>query len=252
MAAVDDRELPPGRHSLLESEVDSIKCLNSLALKEQLQFVPGELESAKTIISLLKEDNNLTCLRPLPVGSLQSKPAVNRPNVADSNWNPIKHKTNKKKTPLQNITRVTKPSIKIRSVNRFSPLHNKVNRGNEINPVNNNLQVNQGSETTSVNISVKHNIRKNSTGFSKIPTIINGIVKSSDIQNSCKPRPQPLNDKSVEKTTHTHKVHIIGDSNFKGITAKVNQYLGSDFVISGFIKPGASIKQIVDTQKNRT
>ena len=55
VAGVSDSALPSGKHCLFESEVDSIKCPNCLVLKEQLQFVPQELELAKTIISLLKD-----------------------------------------------------------------------------------------------------------------------------------------------------------------------------------------------------
>jgi hypothetical protein len=45
-----------------------------------------------------------------------------------------------------------------------------------------------------------------------------------------------------------HNIHIIGDSHLKGIASKINQYLGSQFAVSSFIKPGAMVKQIVETQ----
>jgi hypothetical protein len=245
MAAVaSDSELPSGKHCLFESKVDSMKCPNCLVLKEQLQFVPQELESANTIISFLKEDNNLTSVHPTLDGTLQSGCAVNMQIVVDPIWNPVNYKTNEKRTSIPNISRVTNPLIT--TVNRFWPLDNlKVNQGNEINSVNNNLLLNQGNETNPVNNSVKpvrNNFKENSTGSSKISTIINGIVTNRDIQNSCKIKPQTLKDKPIVNNTHTHKVHIIGDSHFKEITTKVDQYLGTNFVVSGFIKPGASVK----------
>jgi hypothetical protein len=45
------------------------------------------------------------------------------------------------------------------------------------------------------------------------------------------------------------KVHIIGDSLLKGSAIKINQYLNTNFVVSSFIRPGASIRQIVHSQE---
>ena len=55
--------------------------------------------------------------------------------------------------------------------------------------------------------------------------------------------------KLAKNNKHVHKVHIIGDSHFKGIAAKIKQYLGSNYVVSSFIKPGANVKQIVEAQE---
>ena len=58
-----------------------------------------------------------------------------------------------------------------------------------------------------------------------------------------------LKAKPTKNNKHVHKVHIIGDSHFKGIATKINQYLGTNFVVSSFIKPGAHVKQIVEAQE---
>ena len=42
---------------------------------------------------------------------------------------------------------------------------------------------------------------------------------------------------------------LIGDSHLKEITTKVNQYLGTNLEVTGFIKPGATADQIVSSQK---
>jgi len=38
---------------------------------------------------------------------------------------------------------------------------------------------------------------------------------------------------------------LIGDSHLKEITTKVNQYLGTSVEVTGFIKPGTTVDQIV-------
>jgi len=44
------------------------------------------------------------------------------------------------------------------------------------------------------------------------------------------------------------KVLIIGDSHLKESAIKINQCLNTNFVVSSFIRPGASIRQIVHSQ----
>jgi hypothetical protein len=104
--------------------------------------------------------------------------------------------------------------------NKFQTLDNlKVNQDCEPSVVN-NTQVYQGKVT------------------SKIPTIINGIVRHSEKCNKYK-----------KNTNHTRKVMLIGDSHLKEITTKVNQYLDTNVEVTGFIKPGATADQIVCSQK---
>jgi len=52
-----------------------------------------------------------------------------------------------------------------------------------------------------------------------------------------------------KNTEYTRKVMLIGDSHLKEITTKVNQYLGTNLEVTGFIKPGATADQIVSSQK---
>ena len=87
------------------------------------------------------------------------------------------------------------------------------------------------------------------TGSNKIPTIINGIVKNSDIQKHSKTKSMPRRAKPDKSIKCDHKAHIIGDSHLKGSAPKINQYLNTNFVVSSCIKPGANIKQIVHSQE---
>ena len=48
--------LPSGNQRSLESEILNTSCPNCFVLNEQLEITTQELKSARTIISLLKED----------------------------------------------------------------------------------------------------------------------------------------------------------------------------------------------------
>ena len=63
--------LPRENKCSFESEVLETNCPNCIALKEQLATVIQELKSARTIISLLKEDRNSTCDFPASDNPLQ-------------------------------------------------------------------------------------------------------------------------------------------------------------------------------------
>jgi len=85
-------------------------------------------------------------------------------------------------------------------------------------------------------------------GSNKIPTIINGLVRNSDVQkpSKTKSKPRAKSDKFIKCD---HKVYIIGDSHLKGSGTTINQYLNTNFVVSSFIKPGANVKQIMHSQE---
>ena len=76
-AAVCDSTQPRGNQCAFVSEVIDTNCPNCFVLKEQLEFVTQELKSARTIISLLKEESNSTCVFPALDSPLQSKPSAN-------------------------------------------------------------------------------------------------------------------------------------------------------------------------------
>lgn len=58
--AVRDSALSSDKQPLFRSEEINVNCPNCFILKEELQLTLQEFESAKTIISLLRDDNNST------------------------------------------------------------------------------------------------------------------------------------------------------------------------------------------------
>jgi hypothetical protein len=80
-----------------ESEVVDTNWPNCFVLKEQLEIVTQELKSARTIISLLKEDSNSTCDFLALDCPLQGQPTTNIQSAKDLNWNTVTYKANKKK-----------------------------------------------------------------------------------------------------------------------------------------------------------
>jgi hypothetical protein len=225
--------LPCENQCSFESEVVDTNCPNCFVLKEQLEIVTQELKSARTIISLLKEDSDFPALD----CPLQGQPTANIQYVKDLNWNTVTYKANKKK--LSTAKNIWKTELQFASMNRFSSLDNpkEHQKKNDPAPVNN-----------SVNPPINHP-RKNASGMNKIPTIINGRVEYSAIRNSYKNKMKTLNVKPIKINKYIHKVHIIGNSHFKGIATRINQYLDTNFMVSSFVKPGANVKQIVETQE---
>jgi hypothetical protein len=210
-------------------------------LKEQLQLALQELESAKTVTSFLRDDDNLTSAPTVTDSVMLSvTSSANIHDHDDMNWIPARHKVHKKTKSSYNIA--AKVEMSTLSSNRFSPLDNhKVNREDEVITVNN--KVNLSTTSTMKNATCQQN------GINKIPTIINGRVKNSDMQNPSKTKFKPLCAKPDKSIKCDHKVHITGDSHIKRSAIKVSQYLNTNFVVSGFIKPGANIKQIVHSQE---
>lgn len=175
-------------------------------MKEQLQLALQELESAKTIISLLRDDNLISA----PLATDNPMPDLNsNANILDhdTNWIPPKHKVNKKKPSSYNST--WKPKQSTLSSNRFSALDNlKVNQEDEVITVNNSENIFTSSTTKNA---VCHQI-----GSYKISTI-NRIVKNSDVQKPFKTKSKPQRAKPDKSNKCDHKVHIIGNSHLKWI-----------------------------------
>ena len=79
----------------------------------------------------------------------------------------------------------------------------------------------------------------------KIPTLINGRLTHD---RDRKPTAREKKDvKSPTRTRTSHKVKIVGDSYFRGIAPKIDQYLNTKFKVCSWIKPGATTKETVNT-----
>ena len=94
-----------------------------------------------------------------------------------------------------------------------------------------------------------------------IPTIINGYAALNNLQNHVQkhhPREHDNSNASQEsygrgpnykKTTSDEKrrkIIIIGDSHTRGCAQELQHYLGHNFVVQGFVKPGANLQTIVN------
>ena len=136
-AALCVSALPHENQCSFESEVLETNCLNSFALKEELETVIQELKSARTIISLLKEDRNSTCDFPASDNPLQGQPTAIIQSARDLNWNTVSYRANKNKASTPNNIRKTE--LPLASTNRFSPLDNLkvLQKINEPAPMNN-------------------------------------------------------------------------------------------------------------------
>jgi hypothetical protein len=126
-----------------------------------------------------------------------------------TNWIPAKHKVNKKKIP-SSYNSTWKPKLSTLSSNRVSPLDNlKVNQEDEVITVNNSENI--------LTSSIMKNTICHKIGSYKIPIIINGIVKNSDIQKPFKTKSKLQRAKPDKSIKCDHKVHIIGESSDKSI-----------------------------------
>jgi hypothetical protein len=232
--AVSDSALSSDKEPSFRSEEININCPNCFVLEEQLQLALQELESAKTIISLLRDDNNSTSAPSVTDSPMPG--VISTLNIHDHsgvNWVPARHKVNKKKISSYNTE--WKAELSTISSNRFLPLDNlKVNQENEAITVNNSENIFRSS-------ALKNDIC-HQTSSNKIPMIINGIVKNSDIQKPSKTKSIPLHAKPDKSIKCDHKAYITGDSHLKQSATKINQYLNTKFVVSSFIKPGTNVK----------
>ena len=86
---------------------------------------------------------------------------------------------------------------------------------------------------------------KTTNEVNQIPTIINGVIHSSESEKSLKygsdrtRKTQPVN-------SGTPKVLVLSDSHLRGCTTKINNGLGNSFRTNGWIKPGAPAEDILN------
>lgn len=104
------------------------------------------------------------------------------------------------------------------------------------------------------------NIQDDSTEPKKIPVIVNGctsetraisaVSKNEEVystQNTFSDLYGKLLDNKTSTPIFTkHKVLLIGDSHLRGYSENMKLYLNDQFQVSGFIKPGAETKTILE------
>jgi len=88
------------------------------------------------------------------------------------------------------------------------------------------------------------NLNEESESPGYVPTVKR--FKSSD--NHCVKR-RPAIQSAIKTKRVKQKIVIIGNSNARNSAAELQHRLGSTFIVSSFVKPGAGMKAIVGTAK---
>jgi len=226
-----------------------LNCVNCASIQKQLHIALLELKSAETIISLLREDAKYKSseepgeLQYINAQRVNSECEINNyDQISDQmsdKWSSVVRRNSKIKVTCDSKSLNQRHLI---LTNRFEQLMSLTDNQEEIvheSNFNCPQSKTQTRETTST-----HHI----TGL-RIPTILNGRIV-----NRCNLNNKPLNKATVQScapnqksTKSVHKVDLIGDSHFKGLAVKVNQYLNTKFKVCSLIKPGASIHQLVSS-----
>jgi hypothetical protein len=81
---------------------------------------------------------------------------------------------------------------------------------------------------------------------SQIHTIINGVIHSSETKKSPKYGSNKIR-RTQSSSSGMPRVLILSDSHLRGCTTKINNYLDNTFRTNGWIKPGASAEEILNT-----
>ena len=218
----------------------NVNCANCILVKEQLHFTVLELKSARTIISLLRDDINkaiATDATKISKPSLSCEMSVYE-QVGDE-WIPVVYSFNKKmKTPILTPMRTKQHIASLNCFTLLATLNN--NLAYEVRQTSNSEW---SSSTKSTDKSTNHPSDGN-----KVLTIINGRDTNGDIK---KPSRTLVNSSHApdNNSKYDHKVKIIGDSHLKGSAARINQYLNTKFKVCNFIKPGAHTNQLVHSQE---
>jgi len=129
------------------------------------------------------------------------------------------------------------------TANKFTPLNNLRDNNMESNELQSLQEQGTRIKQTSTRIT-DATLNQHKKGM-KIPTLINGRLMCDGDR---KPTTRKKEDvKSPTRTRTSHKVKIVGDSYFRGIAPKIDQYLNTKFKVCSWIKPGATTKEIVNT-----
>ena len=219
---------------LCSSSQDTLFCVKCSLIEQQLQFTLTELKSAQAIIALLHEDIRLATLSsntemtssPQPMEST----GVNQDN---QKWITVSYNNSYKiNNHDSELVNVKNPYL---TPNRFASLTNLKEDQQTVPSIKCNTNLPPVTHT-----SMKP---ANQRGpGSKLPTIVNGRISYNlNVKKSTK-----LSSKVKPSST----VKIIGDSFLKGSSSRISQYLSSNFEVSSFIKSGACINNIVQSQEN--
>ena len=100
---------------------------------------------------------------------------------------------------------------------------------------------------------------KESNEIFPIPTILNRQISGENIRNEPRQRiitkerekkQTEVSRKGKTTPTNVNRVVIIGDSHLNGSVERTGNYLSSRFEVSGLIKPGAGIENIIGKKES--
>jgi len=84
----------------------------------------------------------------------------------------------------------------------------------------------------------KHQLKESTETGTKIPTIINVTRTNSEDRNPIVKKKKRTHLLGSSRNNKEHKVKIIGDSHFREIAARIDQYLNIKFEVNSWVKPG--------------
>ena len=126
--------------------------------------------------------------------------------------------------------------------NRFTPLSNLDDRQIDL------LSLQSDSEWSSLT-QINHKIDTQHSAGTKIPTIINGRIRNSEVTNHTRPKVKSTSVPNNKFCKLTYKGKIIGDNHLKENAIRTNQCLNTKFAVSSLTKPGATTNQLVYSQE---
>jgi hypothetical protein len=241
---------------LTRNAINGCKCCEYL--KTVLQEVTSELQSTKEIIKILQED--LHTYRPTGPSSASVQSSSTTENLtltSPPSNNRIKIPYKKYRKPANNDKSAKFWSTSIINSNATSPNPKEHKPGDEAKRkpqpqtqtlVSHNLK----------KIHPKQTMKENNEIF-PIPTILNHQISGEKSRNEPRQRTftkerekKQMENSRKGKTTLTtiNRVVIIGDSHLKGSVERTGNYLSSGFEVSGLIKPGVGIENILGKKES--
>jgi len=228
----------------------SVNCASCILMKEQLHSALLELQSAKTIISLLREDiNKATATETTNFLKPSLLHGSSGYEHAGSKLIPVVHSSTKRKeTPT--VTSVTSEHY-YRSSDRFAPL----NVNSEWPLVTTKNHVGKSSKrdksaTVKTDQSIKTVNRFTSLtkvladNVDTIPVIVNGNITTKGNEKVINRNTSHKVSGNGKIKSKKKKIIIIGDSHARGCAREISNCLGKESEVSGTVMPGAGLAQI--------
>ena len=208
-------------------------CANCVLKDQQLQLALTELESAQTIISILQEDIKHRSASFTQQANQDSKTRGN--SQGNQKWETVLYNNMRSKKFCNPEVKKRHISASYDTANRYALLYNLKDTEEDIMCMDNHARTSLPPTKPPIQQRMG----------SSIPTIVNGTVNHKLGSKTTK---KVCNNQAVTVRSIEHKVKIIGDSHLKGSATRINQYLNTKYQLTSFIKPGANMNHLIQTQ----